>query len=128
MFGHLEDPDVARPITFAHGDAPAILLLHGSADRTVRPANSARLAERLSEAGSPARYVAYDDLGHVGIILAIAEGYRARAPVLDDIVAFLNADPAWGQSVSVRCRETRSQRASAGAECVTSETRAFHWR
>ncbi len=98
VFGHLEDPDVARPITFAHGDAPAILLLHGSADRTVRPANSARLAQRLREVGSPARYVAYDDLGHVGIILALAEGYRGRAPVLDDIVTFLVTETASDQS------------------------------
>ncbi len=98
VFGHLENPDVARPITFAHGDAPAMLLLHGSSDRTVRPANSERLAQRLREVGSPARYVAYDELGHVGIILALAEGYRARAPVLDDIVTFLEAGTASGQS------------------------------
>lgn len=125
VFGHLEDPDVARPITFAHGDVPAILLLHGSADRTVRPENSARLAQRLREAGSPTRYVAYDDLGHVGIILALAEGYRARAPVLDDIVAFLSTDSVLGQSMSVPCQQNSQRSISAPAYCATSETPAF---
>ncbi len=126
VFGHLENPDVARPITFAHGDAPATLLLHGSADRTVLPANSARLAQRLREAGSPSRYVAYDDLGHVGIILTLAEGFRARAPVLDDIVAFLSSDAVSGQSVSARCRGIRNRGPSgARAECVIIGTRTF---
>ncbi len=91
-FGHIQDPDVARPITFARGDAPGVLLLHGSSDRTVRPANSVRLAQQLRKAGSSARYIAYDDIGHVGILLALADGYRARAPVLDDITAFVNTD------------------------------------
>ncbi len=119
VFGHLKDPDVARPITFAHGGAPPTLLLHGAADRTVLPASSARLARRLREAGSPSHYVAYDDVGHVGIILALAEGFRGRAPVLDDIVAFLSSDTVNGQSVSAGCQRKRSQGATdARAECL----------
>ena len=113
VFGHLEDPDLARPITFAHAEAPAMLLLHGTADKTVRPENSERLTKRLREAGSPARHIAYEDLGHVGIILALAAGYRERAPVLDDIAAFLQTDADSSQPIALGC-QGKEQRGAAG--------------
>ena len=113
VFGHLEDPDLARPITFAHAEAPAMLLLHGTADKTVRPENSERLTKRLREAGSPARHIAYEDLGHVGIILALAAGYRERAPVLDDIAAFLQTDADSSQPIALGC-QGKEQQGAAG--------------
>jgi hypothetical protein len=34
--------------------------------------------------------VTYPDVGHVGILLAIARPLRERAPVVDDTVAFIS--------------------------------------
>ena len=114
VFGHLEDPEMARPIAFAGREAPAMLLLHGARDKTVRPGNSEQLAQRLRTAGSPVRYVAYEGMGHVGIILALAAGYRERAPVLDDIAGFLSPTAMVDDSHAVRCQgDEWRQRSSA---------------
>ncbi|MFJ1758838.1 alpha/beta hydrolase fold domain-containing protein [Amycolatopsis sp. NPDC088138] len=50
------DPERARaasPLTYAHGDAPPILLMHGDADDLVPPSQSERLASALRAAGAP---------------------------------------------------------------------------
>ncbi|WP_326950561.1 alpha/beta hydrolase fold domain-containing protein [Amycolatopsis sp. NBC_01307] len=50
------DPERARaasPLTFAHRNAPPILLMHGDADDLVPPAQSERLASALRAAGAP---------------------------------------------------------------------------
>ncbi|UOZ05304.1 alpha/beta hydrolase fold domain-containing protein [Amycolatopsis sp. WQ 127309] len=50
------DPDRARaasPLTFAHRNAPPILLMHGDADDLVPPAQSERLASALRAVGAP---------------------------------------------------------------------------
>jgi acetyl esterase/lipase len=50
-----EVPDLARqasPVTHAGAGAPPILLMHGTADNLVPPAQSVRLAEALSAAGA----------------------------------------------------------------------------
>ncbi len=69
--------------------APPALILHGRDDRTVRPWNSRALAEALQQAGSEVRKVEYEDIGHTGLVLAIAGPLRWRAPVLQDILDFL---------------------------------------
>ncbi|WP_410622645.1 alpha/beta hydrolase fold domain-containing protein [Amycolatopsis sp. cmx-8-4] len=50
------DPERARaasPLTFAHRNAPPILLMHGDADDLVPPAQSERLASALRAVGAP---------------------------------------------------------------------------
>ncbi len=87
-FGNVPNPADTQPIGFASGDDPPALLLHGAADTTVYPRNSQRLAERLRAAGVDARVKTYPELGHVGIVTALARPFRGRAPVLDDVAAF----------------------------------------
>jgi acetyl esterase/lipase len=87
-FGNVPNPADTQPIAFASGDDPPALLLHGAADTTVYPRNSQRLAERLRAAGVDARVKTYPELGHVGIVTALARPFRGRAPVLDDVAAF----------------------------------------
>lgn len=115
VFEHLEDPDVARPITFAQKGAPPMLLLHGGADTVVRPENSERLAKRLREVGSPARYVRYEDVGHVGIVLALAAGFRDKAPVLDDAVTFFRDEAGLKDGLALRCEQERGSGKAAQA-------------
>lgn len=55
----------ASPVTYASGDAPAFLLVHGTADRTVRIQQSDRFAKALREAGAKeVRYMIFDGEGH----------------------------------------------------------------
>lgn len=79
-----------QPIFHASPGDPPALLLTGSADTTVRPGNSHRLAARLEAAQVHAEVVEYPGLGHIGIIAALAAPLRAgSAPVLHDAATFV---------------------------------------
>ena len=77
-----------QPVTHVAPGAPPALLATGDKDTTVRPANSDSLAARLTEVGSSATLRRYPAVGHVGILTAIAQPWRRRAPVLDDVAEF----------------------------------------
>jgi acetyl esterase/lipase len=77
-----------QPVTHVAPGAPPALLATGDKDTTVRPANSDSLAARLTAVGTPATLRRYPAVGHVGILTAIAQPWRGRAPVLDDVAAF----------------------------------------
>lgn len=83
-------PDAARPITFARTGAPPSLILHGRADTTVQPYNSRDFTTALTTRGNAAQLKEYDGIGHAGLVMAIAPPLRWRAPVLDDMLAFLD--------------------------------------
>jgi acetyl esterase/lipase len=75
--------------------APPMLLLHGEADRTVRPVQAIRMAERLAAAGARcATLRLFPGVGHIGILAAMAAPVRALglagAPVLEAVSAFLH--------------------------------------
>lgn len=86
-------PDLARtqPIRFVRPDAPPMLLATGDADDLVYPRNTYALAGKLRQAGATVEQKTYKGIGHPGILLALSLPFRDRAPVLDDIDAFLRA-------------------------------------
>lgn len=84
------NPDGARPVAFVKPDAPPALLLHGGADTVVRLYNTRDLAAALSKAGVEAQTIEYPGIGHVGLVLALGKTLRWRAPVLDDIMKFID--------------------------------------
>ncbi|KRE11486.1 hypothetical protein ASE66_23320 [Bosea sp. Root483D1] len=89
-FGNAPNLERTQPIHFARKDAPPILLATGADDTTVLPRNSERLAAALRRAG--ARSVTlkiYPGLGHAGTAASLARIMSWRAPVLDDVVVFL---------------------------------------
>jgi acetyl esterase/lipase len=88
-FGSAPDPAQTQPVNFARSGAPPALLATGSADDTVKPRNSQALAARLKAAGSSASVRSYEGVDHAGILLALSRLLRDRAPVLDDVTAFL---------------------------------------
>jgi len=87
-FGRWPKPADTQPIHFVDAGDPPALLLHGSEDETVRPANSTSLAAALTTAGVPVEIKLYAGIGHVGIATALARPFRGKAPVLADVTAF----------------------------------------
>jgi acetyl esterase/lipase len=84
------NPDSARPVAYvASAKAPPTLLLHGSDDTTVKVSNTRDLGAGINAAGQKARVIEYTGIGHIGLILSVSKPLRWRAPVLDDIVAFV---------------------------------------
>lgn len=94
-FGNARELAQTQPINFARRDAPPVLLVTGSADTTVLPRNSERLALELRKAG--ARSISlkiYQGLGHTTTATALSTLLQWQAPILNDVVAFLQATSA----------------------------------
>lgn len=81
----------SQPIAFVDGPAPPALLLVGTADTTVDPRNTRRLAARIAAEGGAVRKIEYEGIGHLGLVGAFARFMRGRAPVLDDLDGFIAA-------------------------------------
>ena len=90
IFAHLADQNTARPIVFVDGDEAPMLLLHGADDDIVFVFNTVDLSKAVRDAGGSARHIIYPDVGHFGILLALARPFRGIAPVLSDAAAFID--------------------------------------
>ncbi len=88
MFGGANRPGT-QPITYIDGKRPPMLLAAGTGDATVSPRNSSDLAAKLKSFGSPVQLATYPDVGHIGIILSLAPGFRGRTSLRDDIIRFV---------------------------------------
>ena len=89
VFGPGPATAATQPITYADGRNPPMLLLAGTADTTVRPDNTTRLASRIRSRGGPVEARLYDGVGHIEIVGAIAASLRLLAPTLPDCLSFL---------------------------------------
>ena len=69
---------------------PPLLLLTGSDDRQVKPRNTQALASKIASAGGTVTTHTYPELGHIGLITAIAPIFQWRAPVLRDVMGFVD--------------------------------------
>lgn len=78
-----------QPIKYAANPAPPMLLVHGTADRTVGAGNTRRFATRLLQAGNAVQVKLYDRVGHLGIVLSLAHGLRNRTTIHRDMLAFI---------------------------------------
>lgn len=81
-----------QPIKYARNKAPPMLLAHGTADKTVGPGNSRRMAKRLSEAGNEATLIEYRGRGHLDIVLSLARGFRHLTTLREDMLRFIAAN------------------------------------
>lgn len=90
--GHWPRPRETQPVNFARADAPPMLLLHGSADRTAFPHNSRSLARRLECAGAPVTLKIYPGKSHIDLVTSLSRPLRGRSPALDDVAEFLAAN------------------------------------
>lgn len=89
IFANVTDARAARPISFVRGDAPPALLMHGLDDTVVRLWNLRTLARDLERTGARVRTRVFENVGHVGIVLALSRPFRWRAPVLSETLDFI---------------------------------------
>lgn len=93
VFADVADLRLTQPINFACNPHAPLLLLYGTADTTVRPGNSTRLAERVLACGGAVEIHGYPGIKHIGIIAALWSPTRRLAPTLADIQRFVNTIP-----------------------------------
>lgn len=79
-----------QPIVYTESPLPPMLVLHGAADRTVKPYNSERLATAWQRAGGKAELKLYPDVDHIDIVGAFSGLLRRRAPTLEDTLSFID--------------------------------------
>ena len=90
VFKSANQPIETQPIFYVDRNAPSMLLLTGAADTTVKPGNSYRLAAAVQARGGKAEVISYPDVGHVGILLAMAPPLSFLAPSLRDTTSFIH--------------------------------------
>jgi acetyl esterase/lipase len=90
-FGEARDPSATQPTAFARADAPATFLATGEKDTYVFPRNTVRLAKALREVGVLVEERHYPEVDHINMVLAFSRPLRGRAPVFEELVAFLKA-------------------------------------
>ena len=78
-----------QPINFVDGHEPPMLLLTGTADTTVRPGNTTRLAARIKQKGGSVEERYYQGINHIEIIGAVGTPLRFLAPTLRDSLLFM---------------------------------------
>jgi acetyl esterase/lipase len=83
--------EVARPARLVRRAPPPMLLMHGTADDTVAIAHTQEMAVAVRRAGGTLELREFEDVGHAGLVLALSHRFRARAPAIDEIVAFTRA-------------------------------------
>ena len=66
-----------------------MLLLTGTADTTVRPGNTMRLAAKIAQAGGAVQARYYEGIGHIEIIGAVGTPLHFLAPTLRDSLRFM---------------------------------------
>ena len=89
------EPDLTRtqPITFVDGNEPPILVISGEGDSTVRVGNSQRLAAKIRASGGIAQERYYPGVSHLALVGSLAAPIRFLAPTIEDVTAFLSAEP-----------------------------------
>jgi len=88
-FGHLEDLDETQPITHVRGDAPPLLLIHGTDDTRVRPRHSIALARAFASCGARSETHLIEGVGHEGLIMRFARPFSRDKRPLAHVLAFL---------------------------------------
>ena len=89
VFGAAPDPRQTQPVRFVRGDAPPLLLIHGTADKICWDEHSIRLTERIRAAGGSAELRLYPGLGHSDTLGGLSQLRRGLAPTLQDVTTFV---------------------------------------
>jgi acetyl esterase/lipase len=95
VFFHPDYPAGSQPLAYALKDSPRAFLGAANSDDLIDPQrNTVGLATRLQAAGAQVQTRMYDRVNHVTLAAALAWPLRWLAPVLNDVVAFIEAPTA----------------------------------
>lgn len=91
VFSSATDLLNTQPISYVDRGDPAMLLLHGLNDSTVKPGNSIRMAERARQSGGQAEIKLYKDVDHTDILMSLSSTFRGFSPALRDSMSFIKS-------------------------------------
>ncbi len=91
VFATAESVNEVRPVALVDAKAPPALLYHGRADTLVRLSNAEDLTAALRQYDRSVTLHLLDDVNHRDTILAMAWPFRGIAPILNEVVDFLNS-------------------------------------
>jgi len=89
-----EKDELTQPIHFVHKGLPPFLLATGTDDTIVLPRNTRNITKKLQENQVEVTKKEYEGVGHVGIILSLARGFRGKTSLLEEISQFVNSHTA----------------------------------
>ena len=93
VFFHPNYPEGSQPVAYVNGTSPRSFIGAARKDSLVDPQrNSVALAGRLQAAGVPTTLKLYDRVNHVTLAAALSAPLRWLAPVLDDVMAFIETN------------------------------------
>jgi acetyl esterase/lipase len=82
IFATAEPAELSQPVSHVRGDAPPLLLLHGTDDRIVLPLHSQLLQERINSEDGRVERFELEGVNHFEIVLALSEPFAHLAPNL----------------------------------------------
>lgn len=85
IFAPAKQEWISQPINFVNGHNPPLLLLTGTADRTVWPRNSINLAYAVEAKGGEVQLIAYQGYDHVDMVAKLARPLRGDQRLLKDV-------------------------------------------
>jgi acetyl esterase/lipase len=91
-FGSATDDRIYQTLDYADAKAPPAFLVAGSADKTVRPRNTERLAEALKSKGVEVESHIYPGLSHADVLLDLSRTFRKRSTLYADMMSFLKRE------------------------------------
>jgi acetyl esterase/lipase len=95
VFFHPNYPKGALPIEHVTAASPRAFFAVAVEDKLVYPEkNTDPMAAKLRALGVPVEVKRYDNVSHITLAGALSRPLRWKAPVLDDLSAFLNQTPA----------------------------------
>jgi acetyl esterase/lipase len=95
VFLHPDTPPESEPIRHVSASVPRTFLAAAPEDDLIDPErNTKQMARKLQQTGIPVTLQMYPRTSHVTLIGAFAFPLRFIAPVLDDVVDFVNATPS----------------------------------
>jgi acetyl esterase/lipase len=89
IFRDTGTPGEFKPLAHVSPRSPPALLLHGTEDHLVGAEQTRKLQDALRAAGVAVSVRLYAGRGHIDTVAALSLVARHRAPVLSDVVAFL---------------------------------------
>ena len=89
IFSTARPETAAIPLDLVRKIKTKLLLLHGEADDIVSPKNSTAMATAIIKHGGSAELKIYPNVGHRGILLALADPFSGLSATLDDTVSFI---------------------------------------